>query len=167
MISAATRNARRLLFISATMSPSSNFFIMEKRLYRSRTDRMVAGVCGGLGEYFGMDPVIWRLIFLVGLVLGGSTFAIYIIMAIVVPEEAAATKSAANKEADPKEGETKKELKIDVKERNWLVGLVLVVLGAILLMQNFFPGFSWHLVWPFLLIAAGLGMLVNGVTNHR
>jgi phage shock protein C len=60
---------------------------MEKRLYRSRTDRMISGVCGGIAEYFAIDPTIVRLATVALLfVTSGIVFLIYIIMAIVVPE---------------------------------------------------------------------------------
>jgi phage shock protein C len=58
-----------------------------KRLYRSRTDSMIAGVCGGLAEYFDIDPTLVRLAFVAVLLLGGSAVLIYIIMWIVVPLE--------------------------------------------------------------------------------
>lgn len=59
----------------------------QRKLYRSRDDRVIAGVCGGLGEYFGVDPVFIRLIALALLFAGGSAFIIYLVMAIVVPEK--------------------------------------------------------------------------------
>ena len=59
----------------------------SKRLYRSRDDRMISGVCAGLGEYLGIDPTVVRLLFLLGLFAGGSTVPIYIVMMIIVPEE--------------------------------------------------------------------------------
>ena len=58
-----------------------------RRLYRSRTDRMIAGVCGGLAEYFNIDPTIVRIIAVVALIAGMGGFLAYIIMWIVVPEE--------------------------------------------------------------------------------
>jgi len=58
-----------------------------KRLYRSRQDRMIAGVCGGIAEYFNIDPVIIRLLAAALLVPGGLPgFIPYVIMWIVVPE---------------------------------------------------------------------------------
>lgn len=59
----------------------------KKRLYRSRTDRQIAGVCSGLAEYFDLDPSIVRLIFLLMTVMGGPGLILYIVLAIVVPEE--------------------------------------------------------------------------------
>ena len=59
----------------------------SKRLYRSRDDRMIAGVCAGLAEYIDIDPTIIRLLFVLGLFAGGATFWAYIVMMLVVPEE--------------------------------------------------------------------------------
>jgi phage shock protein C len=58
-----------------------------KKLYRSRDDRMIAGVCAGLAEYIGMDPTIIRLLFVLGMFMGGATFLAYIVMMLVIPEE--------------------------------------------------------------------------------
>ncbi len=59
-----------------------------KRLYRSREDRMVAGICAGLGRYFDIDPTLVRLVFvLLALIgFGGAMFVGYVVMLIVVPE---------------------------------------------------------------------------------
>lgn len=61
---------------------------MEKRLYRSRNDRMLAGVCGGIGKYFGTDSTLIRVIAVVLLILFNvATFIAYIILIVVVPLE--------------------------------------------------------------------------------
>jgi phage shock protein C len=61
---------------------------MEKRLYRSRDHRWLAGVCGGLAKYFGIDPIIVRILAIVALCLCFfGTLIAYIIMAIAVPLE--------------------------------------------------------------------------------
>jgi phage shock protein C len=60
----------------------------EKKLYRSNSDKMIAGVCGGLGQYFGVDPTLIRLIFALLVLFGvGSGIILYIILAIVMPLE--------------------------------------------------------------------------------
>ena len=59
-----------------------------KKLYRSSTDKMLAGVCGGLGQYFGIDPTVVRLIFALLVVFGvGSGVILYIILALIMPLE--------------------------------------------------------------------------------
>ena len=60
---------------------------MSKRLYRSQNERMIAGVCGGLAEYFDIDPTLVRLAMVLLALAGGPGLVLYIIMAIVVPEE--------------------------------------------------------------------------------
>ncbi len=60
---------------------------MEKRLYRSRSDRMICGVCGGLAKYFDIDPTIVRVIAVLSVFVSGLGLLAYIIMAIVVPLE--------------------------------------------------------------------------------
>jgi phage shock protein C len=57
-----------------------------KKLYRSKSDRNVAGVCAGLGEYFNIDPVLIRIIFAVTTLAGGPGLIAYILLAIIMPE---------------------------------------------------------------------------------
>ena len=58
-----------------------------KRLYRSRTDRMIAGVCGGIAEYANLDPTVVRLLWLLMTLIWGTGLFAYIIAVIVIPEE--------------------------------------------------------------------------------
>ena len=60
-----------------------------KQLYRSRQDRMIGGVCGGLGEYFGIDPTLVSILFVFGAFLGvpGALALVYLVMLILVPQD--------------------------------------------------------------------------------
>jgi phage shock protein C len=58
-----------------------------RKLYRSRTNRQVAGVCGGLAEYFNLDATLIRVLFIVLAVLGGSGIVLYLALWIIVPRE--------------------------------------------------------------------------------
>lgn len=60
-----------------------------KRLYRSETNKVLGGVCGGIGEYFSLDPVIIRLAFVIFTLMGGSGILLYLILWIVVPPKSA------------------------------------------------------------------------------
>jgi len=66
-----------------------------KKLYRSRTDKMIAGVCGGLGKYLGIDPTLIRLLFVLVVLMGGAGVLAYLILMIVVPEEPASSEADA------------------------------------------------------------------------
>lgn len=61
--------------------------IMEKRLYKSKTNKTIAGVCGGIGEYFGIDPTIIRLIWVAFCLAGGSGILAYVIACFIIPDE--------------------------------------------------------------------------------
>ncbi len=61
--------------------------VAERKLMRSRHDKKIAGVCGGLGEYMGVDPTLVRLIWLVAVIFGGTGILAYIIAWIVMPVE--------------------------------------------------------------------------------
>lgn len=69
---------------------------MKKRLMRSDSERMIAGVCGGLAEYFNIDPTIMRLIFAGAFLLGfGSSGLLYLLLWVIVPR-------AGSQESEPK-----------------------------------------------------------------
>lgn len=61
---------------------------MAKQLIRSKTNRKIAGVCGGLGEFFDMDPIFFRAVFLVSILFGGLGFVLYLVMWLLMPEAA-------------------------------------------------------------------------------
>ena len=154
---------------------------MEKRLYRSRTDRMIWGVCGGLAKYFNIDPVLVRVVFVVAaLMSSGIGIIAYIILAIVMPLEG--SKSATPNEvvrenvAEMKKsavefgkevqatfqgkesGETKPETKEQVNRAGIFFAFVLIVLGVVFLLGTFriFWWLRWNFLWPLILVAIGL-----------
>ena len=58
---------------------------MNKRLYKSTENKMVDGICGGIAEYFGIDPTLVRLAWVLFCAMGGSGFVAYIVAAIIIP----------------------------------------------------------------------------------
>ena len=160
---------------------------MEKRLYRSRSDRMIWGVCGGLAKYFDMDPTIVRVITALSIFLGGVGIWAYIILAIVVPLEdskAAEPKDTIKENVEEMketarelgreiqstlakgEGESEATAKIRHSRRNTL-GIIFVVLGGLFLLGSFniFRWFNWGNLWPLVLVA--IGVLVILSTRRR
>ena len=72
-----------------------------KRLYRSRNDRMFAGICGGLGEYFAVDSTLIRLLFVFGAIFTGSAlFWAYIFMLVIIPEAPLASQAVVDAPAN-------------------------------------------------------------------
>ena len=141
-----------------------------KRLYRSRTDRMVSGVCGGLAQYFNIDVTLVRLAFLLLLVFGGGGFLIYIVLAIVVPEEGTTAGSPqevmqanaqdfANRAKEWGEGFGSGSTTAGNRQGVLLVGGVLIAVGILFLVQNILR-INISQFWPLLLIVIGLALLV-------
>jgi phage shock protein PspC (stress-responsive transcriptional regulator) len=94
---------------------------MSKKLYRSETDKIVGGVCGGLAQYFGIDSAIVRLVFVLILVYGGSGLLVYIILWIVLPTQSTIYTSSNDvisqnsKEIKETISKTTKGVKVSVK----------------------------------------------------
>ena len=59
----------------------------QKKLYRTTDNKMICGVCGGIGNYFNVDPTLIRLVWVLATFFGGSGLLVYIIAALIIPEE--------------------------------------------------------------------------------
>jgi len=149
---------------------------MERKLYRSRSERMICGVCGGLANYFDMDPTIVRIIFVLLALANGAGILIYIIMAIVVPLKGSkvSTSKEVIKENVEEIKETASELgqeirstfeKTDdeetsnkIRRRRNMLGFALIIIGVIIMLStlNLFRWISWGYIWPAIIIAVGL-----------
>jgi phage shock protein PspC (stress-responsive transcriptional regulator) len=114
---------------------------------------MVAGVCGGLGEYFGVDPVWFRIGFVVLALGGGSGFLIYLLMWIIVPTRPA--------------GETQPAFPGSVTGAA-VVGSILMVVGTIALFNTIAPRLGQYF-WPVALVMGGLALVIGGLNrdDHR
>jgi phage shock protein C len=159
---------------------------MQKRLYRSRNERMVSGVCGGLAEYFNIDPTIVRLItVLITIVTGGLGIVAYIIMAIVTPVENSRSSepretirenvqemkqtaenigqdihsSFSSKDSSGTNGANREPREYHHTHRGGIiVGIIILIIGVIALLSNFniFHWFAWAVFWPVILILIGI-----------
>ena len=152
-----------------------------KSLTRSKINKVFAGVCGGLGEYFDIDPVIVRLIFVAITLLGGAGVLAYIVMWIIVPESgqksyAETIKKDIDEKKTNKNGKSEtgeriaKEVKEAVAKRKndgpYLIGAILILLGLIFLAQNFFSFIDFDKLWPLILVVVGLGILLSSAEGR-
>jgi phage shock protein C len=120
-------------------------------LRRSHQDRIIGGVAGGLGRYFGVDPVLIRVAFVVLVFAGGAGLLAYFILWIAVPEEKPGEPVAAHPEAASE------------NRLRDVLGLGLVALGAFFLFKALFGDvLDWKYVWPVVLIAIGMIVLLRG-----
>ncbi|MGE5682914.1 MAG: PspC domain-containing protein [Bacillota bacterium] len=142
---------------------------MRERLYRSRKDKMIAGVAGGLAEYFNIDPVIVRVCFVAAAILsGGLGIPVYILLWIVVPYKdqiyATATGTGTNAPEEPIGSEPAGDVPVEDRPRRngHIWGYILIALGCLFLADRFIPDFDASEFWPLLLIALGAGLLLKG-----
>jgi phage shock protein C len=144
---------------------------MVKKLYRSRDEKMIAGVCGGLAEYFEIDPTIVRLLFLALLIFGGGGLLIYIIMWIIVPQkpfflsnsnpyytETVETEEIKNVNETNYNAETETT---KTNNKNSIIGIIIIIVGILLLFDNFNLFFGFSKLWPLLLIIFGAYLIIK------
>ena len=130
---------------------------MTARLYRSSSNKVIAGVCGGLGEYFDIDPTLLRLIAVVAAVAGfGTPILAYLLGWIIIPQ-----RFPGDPESEPMAESQPPHRVSDSKLRTYLPGLILVGLGALFLMREYFYWFSFGDLWPIALVAIGLFLILR------
>ncbi len=122
---------------------------MTKKLRKSSKNKVFAGVCGGVGEYLNIDPVIVRIIWLVAVFTYGFGVLAYIVAAIIMPE------SDGSSEYEDDEEEKKEVDPEDVERRNKLLGGALVAIGVLFIGRKFFYWIDTGFVFAAALIIVG------------
>ena len=167
------------------------------RLYRSRTDRKIAGVAGGLAEYFMIDPLFIRLAFIVLVFAGFGGVMVYIILWIVAPENPLQLQYVTAKpdqdfnrpanepfsysyEAQPAE-DISSQAEVppsaasappapQTKEKqkgNLVFGVILISVGTFILIWEIIPQINIGYLWPVILIVAGVALLAKAFTGRK
>ena len=165
--------------------------MVPQRLYRSRTDRMICGVSGGLATYFGVDTTIVRLFLVVATIFtGGMILLVYVVACLLIPDEpswfstappaggaefGASSEASATGETNPGFGTTggtsgfgsaptyRYTSEEHHRHRQHWFGWALIALGALILMSKL-GLWSWlhlELTWPLFLVLAGLLLLMR------
>ena len=150
----------------------------NKRLERSRKNRVIAGVCAGLADYFNIDIALMRVLFVVATICGSFGFWMYVILWIVVPEEYIIGPGTDNGRSYEQKsyGETiditpneENDVKDEKKNINgaMIASLILIFIGLVALIDNFTPlAWIWKL-WPVPLIIIGVIILINSLKNNE
>lgn len=142
---------------------------MQKRLFRSVRNKVITGTAAGIAEYLDIDPVLVRIGFVLLTVFHGMGILIYITCAIVMPREDVAAEPVTS--ADPAVQVENPELKpargkVKAGART-IFGVVLIILGGIMLLDNFVPSVDFEDIFPFLLLVAGGWLLLRGIESER
>jgi phage shock protein PspC (stress-responsive transcriptional regulator) len=132
---------------------------MNKRLYRSSTNKVIGGVCGGLGEYFEIDPVLIRIIAVLTALANGVGLLAYIIGWIIIP------KRQVDDLMQPQQAQTQAPSPANVPEysswRKFLPGIILISIGVILMVRENWYWFAWDEFWPIILVVIGLFLIFH------
>jgi phage shock protein PspC (stress-responsive transcriptional regulator) len=140
---------------------------VSRRLERSRTNRVIAGVCGGLGDYLDIDATFVRVAIIVLTLVGGVGILVYIVLLVLMPLPGEApmfglstggvasgdTATTTRTVVDPESAE----------RRRYAVGILLVAVGAIFFLGNLgvFRGLDWKYIWPVAIIALGVFLIAQ------
>ena len=121
-----------------------------RRLRKSSMDKVFFGVCGGIGRYLDIDPVLVRVGFVILALAGLSGVLIYLVLAIIMPEDDGLHESDALESSSSS------------RAREGLAA-VLIIGGAVLLLANLgaFSWFRWNIIGPIVLIAIGLAIIAQ------
>ena len=142
----------------------------HKKLYRSRENAMIGGVCAGLAEYFNIDPSLTRLATVLLIFPGGLSFWAYIVAWIIIPQKPLG--EITSESTDAAEDETEQagdEMKVEKDQQGdktrFVAGIILIALGLFFLMNtlNIFVWFSFFKLWPIVLIVIGAVILIRGL----
>ena len=154
---------------------------MDKKLHRSQTDKIIAGIAGGLGEHFEVDPTIVRLIFVLITVLGGSGVLLYLILWVLIPKDPEGKmvidKDRVKEVAEEIKGKAesfgkgikeefgKEDIQKPAEKSNksgGLFGWILIIAGILFLINIFHPfSFRYYIFrfWPAGLILLGMVLI--------
>jgi phage shock protein PspC (stress-responsive transcriptional regulator) len=146
----------------------------NKRLYRSQKNSMIAGVCGGLADYFKAEPVLVRGLFVIAIFAGLGGVLVYVILWIITPLEEGVFTKTEDKTNTINEEATGDEFKTDIMEDqqknkndgNLWGGLILIALGVIFLIDRFVPNIDFGDLWPLILVVVGV-ILISKSIQHK
>lgn len=147
---------------------------MRDKLYRSRRVRVFGGIAGGLAQYFNLDPILVRVLFVVVTLLHGFGILLYIILWIVVPEEpfeiAYQVKTDDQPAADGQSAQTDsmnfdgtQSLPKKQGSGRIVVGIVLIVIGLIFFADRIIPSFDLRDVLPIAFVLIGGSLIWNSL----
>jgi phage shock protein C len=136
---------------------------VDKRLYRSRTDKVLGGVCGGLAEYFNVDPTFIRIIAVLLVFAKGVGLLAYLIAWIIIPREAVDESGVVVESSDEKSPD-----KPSYSPWNkYIPGAILIIIGLFFILEQNYWWWDIERFWPVLLIGVGLYLILRMNQGHK
>ena len=141
---------------------------MNRRLYRCRENRVLAGVASGVAEFFGLDPTLVRVLWFLSIFVGGVSLLLFIGLAIIVPLEPAhagateAVSAATEEPAGHRHGPR--------GSGRWttIFGIALILFGSLALLGTLLPNVAtWRYLWPLFIIGMGAVLVVGAMRRDE
>ena len=144
---------------------------MNRRLYRCRENRVLAGVAAGVAEFFGLDPTLVRVVWFLSIFAGGFTLLLYIALIFIVPNEPMATTTGAEEDAVHNHAVVSADQShrsVGSGRVSMFLGAALILFGGLALVDIALPGWSmsWRQLWPLVIIGLG-GLLIAGALRRE
>ena len=156
---------------------------MKNKLYRSKKDCVIGGVCGGIAEYFDIDTTLVRLLAVLIFFFGGSGLIAYIIGWIIIPQNPNGNtednfENKGEIEGIIKKGTDKANKKVEgnlpeerskgksERNRNIILGVIFIIAGFIFMGSTLFPWITWvawGTFWPVIIIVVGLVIMIRAI----
>jgi phage shock protein C len=146
---------------------------MNKQLFRSRTNKKIAGVCGGIAEYFNIDPTVVRLIWVLFTLTYGIGFVAYIVAVIIIPEQNTGNfgfSQGQNQETnhqEPNSDAHRGKVNFDGTRSSIILGIILILVGILLLGGHYITWLSLRQLWPVIFIVVGVLIIFGGGRNKK
>ena len=140
----------------------------NKKLRRNSMNRVIGGVCSGLADFFGVDVALMRIAFVIAFLFASFGFWLYIILWIVLPENGQQTIDDSQQpfgqsqsQSQSPQSESVSVSKSESKVKSIFAGAFIILIGLLFLVNNFIPiNWVWKL-WPLILVAIGIVMIVT------
>ena len=132
----------------------------NRKLSRNPMNKVIGGVCSGLAEFFGLDVALVRIAFVIAFMFASFGFWLYIILWIVLPEGQQTTANSQQPTANSQQPTANSQAP-ESKVKSVLAGSFVILIGLLFLINNFIPiNWVWKL-WPLILVAIGVVMIVT------
>jgi phage shock protein C len=138
--------------------------LMDKRLYRSSENRLIAGVCGGISEYFDVDPTIIRIISVLVCLFGGAGILAYVVAIIIIPKREGGTIHSSCSDAEPGIDKESPKNPDNVSRNNTssnILGVILVILGLFFFARQFFH-INFLTMLAIIFVVSGILIIIKG-----
>lgn len=130
---------------------------MLKRLCRSDKERVIAGICGGLADYFDIDPLLIRIVFIILAISGGLGVILYLAAWLIIPRKKL---TADQNEVSPPQQKGSSDM--NRNPSGLVFGILIIVLGIGLLLHNYgLFNFKFSLIWPLIIVAIGVRLIIR------